>query len=141
MLGGKPKLVLDTNTLVSAFFWEGNEAELLRYTEQSKAVLYVTHPVLDEVRDVISRPKFFEAMKRTQYTPDQVIQKIMSLSRLVVPKQTITICRDPKDNKFLECAQTAKADYLVTGDSDLLVLKKYQETMIMTTSIVLSLLE
>jgi len=51
------KLVLDTNTLVSAFFWEGNEAELLRKIEQGGANLYITNEILKEVEEVIKRPK------------------------------------------------------------------------------------
>jgi putative PIN family toxin of toxin-antitoxin system len=45
---------------------------------------------------------------------------------------TVHICRDPKDDMFLECAALAKADYLVAGDKDLLVLESYQGTRIIT---------
>ncbi|MBI2655235.1 hypothetical protein HYX06_02310, partial [Candidatus Woesearchaeota archaeon] len=50
--------IFDTNTLVSAFFWEGNEAELLRKIEQGKAKLYITNEIIKEIEDVIKRPKF-----------------------------------------------------------------------------------
>lgn len=56
------KLVLDTNTIVSAFFWEGNEAALLRKIEQGKAKLYITSEILKEAEEVIKRPKFNEAI-------------------------------------------------------------------------------
>ncbi|MEK6940914.1 MAG: PIN domain-containing protein [Nanoarchaeota archaeon] len=46
-------LVLDTNTIVSAFFWEGNEAELFRKIEQGKAKLYITIKILKEIEEVI----------------------------------------------------------------------------------------
>src|SRR3989338_9075052 len=120
------KLVLDTNTLVSAFFWEGNEAGLLRKIEQGKAKLYITN----------------EVMKNAGLTPDQIMQKIVSLSHLVIaPKLDIKFCRDEKDNKFLECAESAKADYLVSGDGDLLSLKEYKEIPIVRTRRILQLLE
>jgi putative PIN family toxin of toxin-antitoxin system len=45
---------------------------------------------------------------------------------------TVYVCRDPKDDMFLECAALAKADYLVAGDKDLLVLDSYQGTRIIT---------
>jgi hypothetical protein len=46
------------------------------------------------------------------------------------PKEKIEICRDPKDNKLLEIAHESKADYLVTLDKDLLVLSKFERTVI-----------
>ena len=128
------KLVLDTNTIVSAFFWEGNEAELFRRIEQGKANLYITIEILKEVEEVIKRPKFNEVMKKTGLTPDQIMQKITSLSHLVISlKLDIKVCRDEKDNKFLECAESAKADYLVSGDEDLLSLKEYKAIPIVRT--------
>src|SRR3990167_8895553 len=113
MLEMQLKLVLDTNTIISAFFWEGNEAELFRKIEQGKAKLYITSEILKEVEEVIKRPKFDRVMKNAGLTPDQIMQKIVSLSHLVIaPKITVKVCRDEKDNKFLECAESAKADYL-----------------------------
>ena len=135
------KLVLDTNTIVSAFFWEGNEAELLRKIEQGKAKLYITGKILKEIEEVIKRPKFDRVMMTAGLTPDQIIQKIVSLSHLVIaPKLNIKVCRDEKDNKFLECAESAKVDYIVSGDGDLLVLKEYGEIPIVRTWKILQLL-
>ena len=135
------KLVLDTNTIVSAFFWEGNEAELLRKIEQGKAKLYITIEILKEVEDVIKRPKFNEVMRKANLTPDQIMQKIVSLSHLVIaPKITVKVCRDEKDNKFLECADSANTDYLVSGDDDLLSLKEYKGIPIVRTWKILQLL-
>ena len=128
------KLVLDTNTIISAFFWEGNEAELFRKIEQGKAKLYITSEILKEVEEVIKRPKFDRVMKNAGLTPDQIMQKIVSLSHLVIaPKITVKVCRDEKDNKFLECAKSAKADYLISGDEDLLSLKEYNGIFIVRT--------
>ncbi len=136
------KLVLDTNTIVSAFFWEGNEAELFRKIEQGKAKLYITIEILKEVEEVIKRPKFDKVMKNAGLTPDQIMQKIVSLSHLVIaPKITVKVCRDEKDNKFLECAESSKADYLVSGDEDLLSLKEYKGISIVRTLRMSQLLE
>ena len=136
------KLVLDTNAIVSAFFWEGNEAELLRKIEQGKARLYITSEILKEVEEVIKRPKFNEVMIKANLTPDQIMQKIVSLSHLVIaPKISVKICRDEKDNKFLECAESAKADYIISGDEDLLSLKEYKGIPIIRTWKILQILE
>ncbi len=136
------KLVLDTNTIISAFFWEGNEAELFRKIENDKAELYITGEILKEIEDVIKRPKFSEVMRKANLTPGQIIQKIISLSHLVIaPQLNIKVCRDEKDNKIIECAQSAKADYIVSGDKDLLVLKEYNGIPIVRTWKILQLLE
>jgi putative PIN family toxin of toxin-antitoxin system len=135
------KLVLDTNTVVSAFFWEGNEAKLLRKIEQGKANWYITREILMEIEEVIKRPKFEEVIKKTNSTPDQIMQKIISISHVVIaPKQEIKVCRDLKDNKFLECAESIRAHYIISGDKDLLSLKEYNGISIIRTSAILKLL-
>lgn len=135
------KIVLDTTNIVSAFFWEGNEAELFRKIEQGKAKLCITKEILNEIEEVIKRPKFDQVMHDAGLTPDQIIQKIIACSHLVVgPNLNIKACRDEKDNKFLECAENAKADYIVSGDEDLLSLKKYKEIPIIRTSKILELI-
>ena len=67
---------------------------------------------------------------------------IVSLSHLVIaPKITVKVCRDEKDNKFLECAESVKADYVISGDEDLLSLKEYKGIPIVRTWKILQLLE
>jgi len=118
------------------------EAKLLRKIEQDKANLYVSIKILKEVEEVIKRQKFNDVIKKANLTPDQIMQKIVSLSHLVIaPKISVKVCRDEKDNKFLECAESANADYIVSGDEDLLVLKKYDKISIVTTKQMLELFE
>ena len=135
------KLVLDTNTLVSAFFWEGNESKLFEKIEEGKILLFTSLEILKEAEEVLKRPKFKEVIMSTKQTPNEIIQKIISISHIVFgPKLNINICRDPNDNMFIECAINAKADYIVSGDKDLLTLKEYANVKIVTTSEMLRLL-
>lgn len=118
------------------------EAKLVRRIEQGRAKLYVTNEILMEIEEVIKRPKFNQVMKRANLTPDQIMQNIVSFSHLAIaPKISVKVCRDPKDNKFLECLEMAKADYLVSGDEDLLSLKKHKEIPIVRTSKILDKLK
>ncbi|MDD9954050.1 MAG: putative toxin-antitoxin system toxin component, PIN family [Candidatus Woesearchaeota archaeon] len=136
----EPKIVLDTNTFVSAFFWDGNEAALLRKIEQGAATLHITQDILYEIEDVVKRPKFQEVMTNAGLTPAEIMQRIISLSHLVIGSPLhITACRDADDNKFLECAVHAKADYIVSGDQDLLSLKRYENIPIVRTKKMLEL--
>ena len=133
------KLVLDTNSLVSAFFWEGNESKLFEKIEKGEFKLFISKVILDEVEDVLNRDKFKEIVLKTNQKPNDIIQKIISVSRLVIGSElNIKICRDPKDNKFIECAVNADADYIVSGDKDLLDLKNYKKIKIVRTSEILS---
>lgn len=135
------KLVLDTNTIISAFFWEGNEAELLRKIEQGKATLYLSEEILTEIEEVIKRQKFNAVMEKAGVTPNQVMQKITSLSHVVIASNmNVNLCRDKKDNKFLECAEKAKAVYIVSGDEDLLSLREYNGISIVRAGKILQLL-
>lgn len=135
------KLVLDTSTIISAFFWDGNEAELLREIEKRNVKLYISKEILDEIADVIIRPKFRHVMLKANLTPEQILEKIISISQVVITtKIQIDICKDKKDNKFLECAEIAKVDYIVSGDDDLLTLKSYNNIQIVRTSQILKLI-
>ena len=135
------KIILDTNTLISAFFWDGNEAELLRKIEQKKVSLFISQEILKELENVLDRPKFKEIINKTKITKEQIIEKIIALSNVVIGnKLFINICRDSEDNKILECAEITKADYIVSGDRDLLVLKQHKNTKIVKTSDILEII-
>tara|TARA_B100001971_G_scaffold214909_1_gene255412 strand:- start:2418 stop:2825 length:408 start_codon:yes stop_codon:yes gene_type:complete len=85
-----------------------------------------------ELNDVMMRPKFnkyFSYEKRKS-----VLNKIAAKAKWFTPTETIHDCRDPKDNKFLELAAASRADFLITGDDDLLVLHPFRQTHILTLS-------
>lgn len=135
------RLVLDTSTIVSAFFWNGNEAELFRLIEKKKLLLFITKDILDELYEVVSRPKFKAVMQRAGITSEQIIEKLLSISSLEVQQNiNIDACRDRKDNKFLECAVISNADYIVSGDDDLLSIKEYNNIKIVSTKKILDII-
>src|SRR3989338_5788266 len=104
MSGMLPRLVLDTGTFVSAFFWDGNEATLLRLIEEGKAQSFITGEILREIEGVIKRPKFTDVMRKATLTHDEILHKILSLSHLIVAQPIHgKVCRDDNDHKFLEC--------------------------------------
>lgn len=140
MSGKRLKLVLDTFTIISALFWDGKESELLNIIEDKDLDIYITKEIIDEIEDVISRPKFKGVMSKAGLTPNMIFDKIVSISHLVVSKMKIRVCRDVNDNKFLECAQSVDADYIVSGDYDLLSLKIYKGILIVKTSEVLKMI-
>jgi putative PIN family toxin of toxin-antitoxin system len=126
----KPPLVMDTNVLVSGiFFSKGNEAQILGYAIEGRAVLLASLDTLEELREVLAQPKF----QLTQPEALALFQMVLSRCEIVLnPEKAEARCRDPDDQKFLDCAVAGKADYLVTGDLDLLVMERVGRTLILT---------
>lgn len=99
--------------------------------------MFISKEIL--VENVINRDRFKEIILKTNQKPNEIIQKVISVSHLVIgPNINIKVCRDPKDNKFIECAINANANYLVSGDEDLLSLKRHKEIKIVKSSEILS---
>lgn len=107
------RVVLDTNIVVSALLKpDGNERRLLRMGLAGQFAMLVSPAILAEYQGTLARPKF-------RLQPDEVaatIEGIRNAVELVDPDVTVTIAPDDADNRFLECAQAGKADYLVTGN-------------------------
>jgi putative PIN family toxin of toxin-antitoxin system len=107
------RLVIDTNVIVSAALKpEGLQRTTFLLAITKPARLYVSQPILDEYVDVLSRPE----LKIRKGLRLQLLQLIRNRSNLVVPSRRLEVAGDPDDNRFLECADTARADYLVTGN-------------------------
>jgi uncharacterized protein len=107
------RLVIDTNVVISAALKpEGLQRTTFILAITKPARLYVSQPILDEYADVLSRPelKIRKGLRR------QLLQLIRNRSNLVVPSRRLEVSSDPDDNRFLECADAARADYLVTGN-------------------------
>ena len=90
--------------------------------------LYITEGIIDELYDVMSRPKFH--LKKAEV--DFYMNRINGTANKVYPKKDISISRDKDDNEYIECAVECNADYIISGDSDLLELKKYSNIKIVT---------
>ncbi len=107
------RLVIDTNVVISAALKpEGLQRTTLLLAITKPARLYVSRPILEEYADVLSRPelKIRKGLRR------QLLQLIRNRGNLVVPSRRLEVSSDPDDNRFLECADAARADYLVTGN-------------------------
>ena len=107
------RLVIDTNIVVSAALKpDGLQRTVLLLAMTRPARLYVSEPILAEYRDVLARPE----LKIRKGLRQQLLQLIKSHSQIVKPARQLQVARDPDDNIFLECADAARADYLVTGN-------------------------
>lgn len=107
------RLVIDTNIIVSAALKpEGLERTVFLLAITKPARLYVSAEILSEYKAVLSRP----ALHVRKGLQQQYLQLIKNRSHLVAPARRLNVTKDPADNMFLECADAARADYLVTGN-------------------------
>jgi len=107
------RLVIDTNIVVSAALKpDGLQRTVLLLAITKPARLYVSEAVIAEYREVLARPE----LKIRKGLRQQVLQLIRSHSQTVTPSRLLQTTPDPDDNIFLECADAARADYLVTGN-------------------------
>jgi uncharacterized protein len=107
------RLVIDANIVVSAPLKpEGLQRTVLLLALNKPARLYVSRPILEEYRTVLARPEFQIRKALRQ----QFLQLILNRTRFVSPVRQLRITADPNDNIFVECADAARADYLVTGN-------------------------
>ena len=130
----KKKVVLDTNVLISSLLKAKSKArDIYRLVLRGEIELYTSACLINELSKVLEYPKFkFEKLQKEVF--------LKNLTRVAIilanPKLKINVIKeDPPDNKFLECAVEAKADYLISGDNKhLLPLKNFQGIKIISPS-------
>src|SRR5579864_6611883 len=107
------RLVIDTNILTSAAIKPaGLQRTVLLLAVSKPARFYVSRPILEEYSEVLARPE----LRIRKGLRQQLLQLIKNHSYTVAPTQRLEVTSDPDDNIFLECADAARADYLVTGN-------------------------
>jgi uncharacterized protein len=107
------RLVIDTNVLVSAALKpEGLPRTVLLIAITKPARFYVTDAIFEEYADVLARPE----LRIRKGARLQLLQLIRNRCHFITPRQRLRVAKDPDDDKFIECADAAHADYLVTGN-------------------------
>jgi putative PIN family toxin of toxin-antitoxin system len=125
----KTKIIIDTNLWIS-FLITGNYSNLDAVLSNKNIQLLFSQKLWSEFMTVVTRTKFKKYFSEDDVA--ELIPKMRKRIKMVKIKTTINICRDVKDNFLLELATDGKADFLVTGDNDLLSLKTIQKTSILT---------
>jgi len=120
----KPRVVLDTNLIVSAFISPtGTPSQLLDICVQGRVILLTSIELLEEVEDVLHRDYIKERYDISEQRIREFLTDLRSATEPVIPRADLPLhSRDPKDDKLLTLALGGSADYLITGDQDLLVL-------------------
>ena len=113
------RAVLDTNVFVSGIFFGGVPGKILNAWTEGRFEIYATPNILDEYARVLIEYGGKKAESLQNYWMAAIIEHA---HHVLDPTTYPSVCRDPHDDKFFYCAVSVKADYLVTGDKDLLSL-------------------
>lgn len=121
------RVIIDTNLWIS-FLITKDYSKLDEIIFSKQSVIIFSDELLNEFLEVARRPKF------RRFFPTSLIEEILDTideyAEFVTVGTKIEICRDPKDNFLLSLSVDGQADFLITGDSDLLELKRFGETSI-----------
>lgn len=108
-----PRVVYDTNVVVSAALKPGSiPASLIALAIAKQVRLFLSPPILEEYTEVLKRPKFGLDADAV----DHFLRDLRRAATMARPTQKVSVASDEPDNRFLECAKKARADYLVTGN-------------------------
>jgi putative PIN family toxin of toxin-antitoxin system len=124
------RVVFDTNILISYLFGSRTITRLIDSLEDDAFIPVVSPYLEQEFLGVAARPKIVRVVDYA--LAREFMAGWVSFAEYVVPRHKVVVCRDKKDNAILECALAGEADYIVTGDSDLLVLENFQGISIVT---------
>ncbi len=121
------RVVFDTNVLISATLWNESSAQkILHKLIEEDYDIFLSLEIIEEYKKVLKRD--------FDYTEDEInnfISIIMQFSNIIEPDTTIEVIEDdPEDNRILECAVSASADFILSYDKHLLILKEFNNIKI-----------
>ncbi|KAM3115216.1 putative toxin-antitoxin system toxin component, PIN family [Phormidesmis sp. 146-33] len=128
------RFVLDTNVLLSAALFKRSLARQAFDTVVTSGVIsgtiLLSEPVLAELNDVFSRSRFDRYVSIE--SRNQFLIELLEIVEMIEIVDSITVCRDSKDDKFLELAISGNAGYLLSNDKDLLILHPFRDLKILS---------
>ena len=127
----KVRIIIDTNLWIS-FLITKDFAKLDEILISQKGILIFSKELLDEFIEVARRPKFRRFFSSSDI--EELLETIDEFAVFIKVQTKIEVCRDPKDNFLLSLAIDGEADFLLTGDNDLLDLTKFGNTSIINIS-------
>lgn len=130
MFPDKPRIILDTSVLISSILLHASVPSQAARLAFRAGIVLTSEETLAELASVLARPTISATM-----TADQArdyLAAFAAATELVSVTAVVVACRDPNDDKFLALAQSGQAEFIVTGDADLLTLNPFQGVAIMT---------
>ncbi len=120
----KPRYVFDTSAIVSAVLFEQSVPGKALYAGLDHGEILVSLATAAELREVLARKKFDRYL--TVQDRERFLVKFLGMAKVIESLETVHVCRDPKDDKFLELAIVGQASCIISGDEDLLILHPFR---------------
>ena len=125
--------VLDTNVLIRAAITPlGAVAPIILRLREGKFTLIYSQAIFDELVEKLELPRIRNKYNLSKASIENFLAVLIAYGERVEPDRKVTVCRDPDDNHIIEVALTGKAEFVVTGDEDLLVLHHYETIRFVT---------
>lgn len=128
------KIVIDTNVIASAIFFGGKPRELVQKLMLKEFEAFATKEIAEEYQETVE----YLLNKYPNKAISVPLTQIIGACQIIETKSDVKVCRDPDDDKFIECAVDAKCIYIVSGDKDLLSMESYKDIEIVTVAEFLS---
>jgi uncharacterized protein len=139
MTSSEQRLVIDANVIVSAVLSAQGKSRQAFDLAITAMVVLMSDEVFTEISEVLLRPKFDRYSNRTKR--EAFLDELLAIVEFVEITEKINECRDMKDDKYLELAVNGKADLILTGDDDLLVLHPFRQIPIVRVQTFLESME
>lgn len=122
------RAVLDTNIIISGSLWGGTPRQIMQAIAHQQLKPITSEALLEELAEVIQRPKFAERLKKISRTPTEIVEEYVKMAEIfeAVTFPHVIIPEDPDDDMVLACAIGGKVDAIVSGNSHLLKLGVYE---------------
>jgi len=124
------RVVFDANVIISAMLIHDSTSGLAFFKALDQDELLISASIIQELNDVLLREKFNPYL--LQEERERFLAALLREATLVDITEPIRVCRDPKDNQYLEVAVSGQADVIVSGDEDLLVLNPFRNVAIIS---------
>jgi len=136
------RVVLDANVLISCLLRpDGRMGHIRDYLRVGLFTVLYSRETLIEFTNVISRPRLAEKYRVSEQDIRAFRSLILMRGKRIQVRTGVSVCRDPKDDNYLALALDGKADYIVSGDGDLLSLSPFQGILVIKPADFISLLE
>ncbi len=122
------RIVIDTNVLISGVFFGGFPRKILSAVVGQKITACATAEIISEYEEIVHEM----ITKKQGHINKAILSPLIRTMEIIEPITHVEICRDPDDNKFLECAKDSHALYIISGDKDLLVIRQFGNIQIVT---------
>jgi uncharacterized protein len=133
------KVVLDTNVLISSILFKGELARIVDLWKKGKIVPVISRETFHEFRTVLEYPKFRLTKGEIKVIIEEEVLPFFEI--VEITSEVSGICKDPDDDKFISCALSASADFIVRGDRDLCDVGTHRSIRIIKASHLLEMID